>query len=183
MVQQKSKLILARNAMKACWEVEVQLHTFLVSALDKGWVVSFTLRPLCPTGKEPQVLIVGVHALERRKSLAPASNQTTIPRLCIPQPCHHTDYCKVHCWGFMDKVTKLRAYRQREMSTNLATISFSCTFLSQHSIRTVCQLIVISMGPFTLVSPRLAVDVSPISWFYNPTYLLPLMYHLHVCDP
>jgi hypothetical protein len=38
--------------MKKYWGVEVKLHAFLTSALDRS-VISFTPRPLYPQGKSP----------------------------------------------------------------------------------------------------------------------------------
>jgi hypothetical protein len=47
-------LCLAKHhAMKMYWGVEVKLNAFLTSALDGGWVVSYTPRPLYPQGKSP----------------------------------------------------------------------------------------------------------------------------------
>jgi hypothetical protein len=65
--------------MKAYWGVEVQLHAFLISALDGGeWSVS-RLRRFTPTERTPGALWIGVwvgpraslDAVVRRKILSP----------------------------------------------------------------------------------------------------------------
>jgi hypothetical protein len=51
--------------MKTYWGVEVYLHTFLTSVLDRG-VVSFTPRPLYSRGKNNQYLLEKVGGPHRQ---------------------------------------------------------------------------------------------------------------------
>jgi len=80
-------VVKAKLSLPTTWrrigEVGVQLHLSLTSAVDEGWVISFTSRPLYPEGKNP-----GTHAWtpiacldfwNRKENLSPDRNRT---------PCH-----------------------------------------------------------------------------------------------